>query len=117
MKKVTTLSRWAKYRELVSNQLAEDTVYDDLNERMEEILSSAVALQTMSDGLIKLATLLGNADADEDFLREFNSIYPVSDAFTDLMSNLLADEFSERTKVKTKLRKKMPIFTMKGETV
>jgi len=117
----STLSRWAKYRLLVTEQIMEDTMDLSLNERTAEILKTAIALEAASIGLLKLAEKLGNTSAEEDMLEQIKNLSPIMGAFTTLMADnmsLLLDPKKAIDKnVKTKIRGKSPVFFIKGEEV
>lgn len=113
MKKETTLSRWGRYKTMVKNTIVKDTASDNLNERMEEVLNTAAALEVCSSALVKLAEEWGNEDAHDEVLDIGYTLYPIAEAFQELMVTEISIAIS-----KAQSEREKPFrFAMKGEEV
>ena len=113
MKKETTLSRWDRYKKVVEGIVIKDIEGDDVNERMEEVLSAALALEVCSNALTKLAMEWGNEYAHEDVMSNYEALEPIATAFSDLMVTDISLALQKKeSRIDPPFR-----FTMKGEEV
>jgi len=98
---------------MIKNTVVEDTASDNLNERMEEVLNTAVALDLCSSALVKLAEEWGNEDAHDDVMEIGYALQPIAEAFQELMVTEVSIAIS-----KAQSEREKPFrFAMKGEEV
>tara|TARA_R110000751_G_scaffold20073_2_gene59244 strand:+ start:7424 stop:7780 length:357 start_codon:yes stop_codon:yes gene_type:complete len=107
-----TLSRWGRYKKVVSQEILQSIEGLDDEEQSYEILRASVALEVVSLALLDLATKLsGNEDCEEIALAEIGRLAPLVETYVELTSKEL--ERTIKPSVHHDERPYFPKFPMK----
>jgi hypothetical protein len=91
MKKPALLSRWGKYRRMVTEEVYKSVQGDNPNERMEELLEAALSLEVASLILMHTAKRLGNSDPIAETQDLYNEREGLINSYIDISSSTIAN--------------------------
>lgn len=103
------LSRWGKFRRLVGITVTNAVEGGNLNEQVDELLESALALEVCSLILMDLANKLGNQNPGEDVGSRYDENESLINSYVDISSSMLAKDIDPEEDHPTRLKH---LFTM-----
>ena len=109
-KKESTVGRWGRFRKLINSELKTTLKsIPDTEDRIEEVLKTALALEVQTNALVRLAEKMGCRGAEEEVLDGLVFYASILESYVDVTSDELIDAIE--------MPQARPLFPMKGETV